>query len=137
MEKQLRGIELHLHVGELPLQALELAQQAAELPPLERPCARGLVRIAAERERARRVADALDIEAGDLLLEAAFAEQHLIVAHRRVREVELRPFLARHEARALSRAEPRSAALDQHRADAAAAGAGAPVDEDGKGISGV
>ena len=57
-------------------------EQAAELLALQRPArARLLVGVAAERERARGVADALDVEAGDLLLEAAFAEQHHLVGH--------------------------------------------------------
>jgi hypothetical protein len=53
------------------LQALELAQQAPELPARKRPSARLLEGVAPERERAGRVPDALDVEARDLLLEAA------------------------------------------------------------------
>ena len=37
IQQQLRRIELDFHVGELPLQALELAQQAPELLSLHRP----------------------------------------------------------------------------------------------------
>src|SRR5688572_7781940 len=35
VEQQARGVELHLHVRELPLQALELAQLPAELPAVQ------------------------------------------------------------------------------------------------------
>src|SRR6185503_14894059 len=59
VEQELPGVELELHVGELPLQALELAQELAELPALHRPLARALVGVAPERERAGGVADAL------------------------------------------------------------------------------
>src|SRR5262245_6860431 len=97
VEEELRRVELHLHVGELPLQALELGQQAAELLALQRPVARALEGVAAERERARGVAETLDVEAGHLLLEAAFAEQHHVARHLDVFEVELGPFFARHE----------------------------------------
>src|SRR5207237_3800993 len=37
VEQELRRVELHLHFGELPLQALELAEQPPELLALERP----------------------------------------------------------------------------------------------------
>src|SRR5207245_304199 len=96
--------------------------------------ARRLVGVAAQRERARRVADALDVEAGDLLLEAAFAKQHTLLGHRYVREMELRPFLARHELRRLAAAHARRLALDQHRADAADAGTEAHIDEEELGV---
>ena len=54
-------------------------------------CARRLVGVAAERERARGVADALDVEAGDLLLEAAFLQQHVLRRHVDIVEVESAP----------------------------------------------
>src|SRR5688572_5096582 len=72
VEQELRRVELHLHVGEFPLQALELGEQPSELLALERPRARALERVAPEREGARGVAEALDVEPRHLLLEAAF-----------------------------------------------------------------
>src|SRR4051794_33848644 len=52
VEEELRAFELDRHVGELPLQALELAQRAAEL--LARRCmlARLVEGVASERQRA-------------------------------------------------------------------------------------
>src|SRR4051812_22283969 len=57
VEQQLAGVELDPHVGELPLQALELAQRAAELLARARMLARQVEAEAAERQRARGVAD--------------------------------------------------------------------------------
>ena len=74
IEEQLACVELHFHVGEFPLQALELSERASELLALQRPLACGFVAVAPERERAR-VADALDVETRDLLLEAAFLQR--------------------------------------------------------------
>src|SRR5512145_930072 len=78
VEQELPGVEFHLHVRELPLDALEFREQAPELLALRGPLARLLVAVAPERERARRVADALDVEAGDLFFETAFLEQHVL-----------------------------------------------------------
>src|SRR5688572_26417598 len=53
VEQELGGVELHLHVGEFPLQALELGEQATELLALEGPPARALEGVAAQRKGAR------------------------------------------------------------------------------------
>ena len=90
--------------------------------------ARLLVGVAAERERARRVADALDVEAGDLLLEAALAEQHHLLGHEDVVEMQFRPFFARHEMRLPSPAN--LLRFDEDGTDAADAGAESHVRED-------
>src|SRR5690606_38115459 len=130
VEQQLRLLEPHPHVGELPLQALELAQGAAELPACERMLARQVEGVPAEREGTRRVPEALDVEAGDLLLEAAGSQQDVGDRDTRVLEVERRPLLAVHEPARLADREARGAALDQHRADAVHAGAEADVDQE-------
>src|SRR5262245_49342448 len=112
VEQELRRVELHLHVGELPLQPLELGEQAPELLALQRPVACALERVAAERERARGVAEALDVEAGHLLLEAAFAEQDHVLGYAHVFEVQLGPFLAGHEGRGFTPPDAWSASLN-------------------------
>src|SRR5882672_9108044 len=78
VKQELPGVELHFHLGELPLKTLEFAQQAPELLALHRPLPRSFVGVTAERERARRVADPLDVEARDLLLETAFLEDDAV-----------------------------------------------------------
>src|SRR5215831_16152635 len=93
-----------------------------------------LVGVTAERQRARRVAEPLDVEGRDLLLEAAWAEQHVLGQDAAIVEVQLRPFLAAHEARGLADAEARRAALDDHRADAIEARPVAQVDEKDFGV---
>src|SRR5262249_56059064 len=107
IEQQVRAVELDGHVGELPLQALELAQRTPELLARRDVFARPLVGIAPERERARRVAEAFDVECGNLLLEAAGSEQHVVLRHAAVLEVELRPLFAAHEARRRTAGEAR------------------------------
>src|SRR2546422_6628091 len=83
--------------------SLELAQQAPELPALQRPLARRLVGVAPERERARGVADALDVEARDLPLEAALLQQHHLLGNEDIVEAQLCPLFPRHELRAFSK----------------------------------
>src|SRR5688572_17161977 len=97
IEQELRRVELHLHVGEFPLDALELGEQPAELLAFERPRPGALEGVAAEGERARRITDALDVEAADLFLEAAFLEQHHIGGDLHVIEMKLRPLFTGHE----------------------------------------
>ena len=96
IEQQLPGVELDFHVSEFPLQTLKLAQArgrtACAAVAHWRAC---LVSIAAERERTRGVADALDIEAGDLLLEAAFLQQHVLGPHVDIVEIGRSPILRR------------------------------------------
>ena len=107
-------IELDFHVGELPLKALELAQQAPELLSLHRPLSSRLVGVAAERERACGVADAFDVESGDQLLEPALLEQQSIGGNEDIVEVDLRPLFVGHELRALAEAHSRRLQVDQH-----------------------
>src|SRR5439155_2370690 len=115
---------------ELPLQPLEFAQETPELLSLHRPLPRTFVRIAPEREGARRVADPLDVEAGDLLLEATLLQHDHLGRNEDVLEVDLRPLLARHELRGLAEAYALRLRIDQHRADATHARAVAHVGED-------
>src|SRR4051812_41884159 len=69
IKQKLRAFELDRHVGELPLQALEFGQWPTELLAHAGVLARPVVTIAAEGERARGVAEPLDVEARHLLLE--------------------------------------------------------------------
>src|SRR5688572_6909721 len=97
VEQELRRVELHLHVGEFPLDALELGEQPAELLAFQRPRPGALEGVAPQRERTRGVAYALDVEAADLLFEAAFLEQHHIGGDLHVIEMKLRPLFTGHE----------------------------------------
>src|SRR5882757_11482218 len=90
--------------------------------------------IAPERERARGIAEALDVETGHLLLEAAGPEQHVLRRDAAVLEMELAPFLAAHELRRLADGEARRVALDDDRADAAHTGPIAHIDEKDRGV---
>src|SRR5215204_1674534 len=90
--------------------------------------------VAPERERAGAVAEPLDVEASHLLLEAARSEQHVGGRDAAVLEVEPAPLLTTHEARRRTDAEAGRVALDQHRADAAGAGAVAHVDQEQRRI---
>src|SRR4029077_21059885 len=96
VQQELRALELERHLGELALQPLELAQRPAALPARRDMLARTAEGVAAERERARRVADPLDVEAGDLLLETARPEQDVLGGNAAVVEMPLPPFLAAH-----------------------------------------
>src|SRR5438034_4693836 len=90
--------------------------------------------VAAEGERARGIAQPLDVEARHLLLEAARPEQDVFRRDAAIVEMQLAPFLAAHEARRLADDESRRAALDDHRADTADAGPIAHIDEKDRGI---
>src|SRR5262245_41584414 len=90
--------------------------------------------ITPERQRACGIADALDVEPGHLLLEAAGPEQHVLGRHAAIVEVQLAPLLAAHEGRRLADDEARRAAFDDHRADAADAGTEAHIDEEDRGV---
>src|SRR5437764_1485151 len=81
-------------VSEFPLQALELANGPPELLARAGVFARLVIGVAAERQRARAIAEPLDVERRDLLLEAAGTEQHVCRRHAAIVEVQLRPFLA-------------------------------------------
>src|SRR3981081_4487345 len=91
--------------------------------------------IAPERERARGIAEALDVETGHLLLEAAGPAHDGLRRDAAVLEMELPPFLAAHEARRLPDLEARRVALDDHRADAAQPRSVAHIDEEDRGIT--
>src|SRR5271170_242398 len=97
--------------------------------------ARQIEREAAERQRARRVADALGVEAGDLLLEAAGPEQQVARLDAAIVEIERPPGLAVHELGRLAELEAGRVALDQHRADAADSRPEPNVDEKNVGLA--
>src|SRR5262245_8172401 len=134
IEQELRAFELDRHLGELPLQALELAQRPAELVAGRGMLARLVEGVAAEGERAGGIAEALDVEAGHLLLEAAGSEQDILCRDAAILEMQLAPLLAAHEARRLADGEARRIALDDHRADAADPGPVAHIDEEDRGV---
>jgi hypothetical protein len=64
VDQRPRRRELDRHVGELPLQALELVDRPAELHALLRPAERQLVGTLGDAERHRRGADALAVVGG-------------------------------------------------------------------------
>ena len=66
----------------------------------------------------------------DLLLEAAFLEQHLVGGHEHFVEMQLGPLLAGHEGGGLTASDAWAVGLDQDGADAAHARAEAHVDEE-------
>src|SRR2546426_11346033 len=80
---------------------------------------RTFIGVTAERERARRVADPLDVEPRDLLLETALLEDDAVGGNEDVLEVDLRPLLVGHELRGLAGAHARRLEVDQHRTDPA------------------
>ncbi len=118
IEKKLCGIEVHRHLGDLPLDALEFAKRAAELATVHRMLARQIEGVASDCERASGIADALCVEAFDLALETSGRQQHLPGSDPAVLKVELAPSLAAHEAALLAERKARCSPLDQHRADA-------------------
>src|SRR5215211_503776 len=118
IEQKLRAFELDGHLGEFPLQALEFANRPAELLTRRSIIARRIERIAPERQRAGGVADALDIEARDLLLESARPEQHVFRGNAAALEMQLAPLLAAHKTRRRADRETRRATLDNYRTDA-------------------
>ena len=130
VEQELPGIELHLHIGELPLNALELAQRPAELAARQGMLPGGIETVTAESERPGSVADALGVEGGDLLLESARAQQHVFGADITIVEKQRHPGIAVHEARGLAEREAGRAALDQHRAETGDARAVADINEE-------
>src|SRR3546814_14328552 len=78
IEKQLRRLRLDLHLGELPLQALEVDERLAELTAVQRMLARQLERVTANRERKRTVAEPPDVEPGNLVLVPAGTEDDVL-----------------------------------------------------------
>src|SRR5262249_18767523 len=88
-----------------------------------------------EGEGAGGIAEALDVEAGHLLLEAAGPEQDILYWDAAILEMQLAPLLAAHEARRLADGEARRIALDDHRADAADPGPVAHIDEEDRGVA--
>src|SRR5258708_26810698 len=91
----------------------------------------------AEGERARRIADALDIEAADLPLEAARREQHVLLGDEAVLEIELLPSFAVHELRGLAERQAGRPTFDQDRADPLDARGEAHIDEKDLGLPAV
>src|SRR5689334_14167196 len=85
--------------------------------------------VAPEREAARRIADAFDVETRHLLLEAAGAEQHFLLGNVDVIEEQGIPFFAGEKAHWLAECEAFLATLNQHRSNVAGAGTVADVDE--------
>src|SRR5215510_4559003 len=117
VEQKLRAFELDRHVGEFPLQALELAQRTAELLAGRCMLARLIEGITSERQRARGIAEALDVEARHLLLEAAGSKQDVLRRNAAIVEMQFAPLLAAHKARGLPDGKARRAALDDHRSE--------------------
>src|SRR5215470_8540824 len=135
IEEKLRTLELDRHIGELPLQALKLAQRSAELLARLRMFACPVEGITSQRKRARGVADALDVEARHLLFEAARAEQQVIDRDAAIVEMQLAPFFTAHESRRLPDVKAGCPALDDDGADAADAGPETEVNQENRRIA--
>src|SRR3546814_10370534 len=86
-------------LGELPLQALEVDERLAELTAVQRMLARQLERVTAKRERTRTVAEPLDVETGNLLVEPAGTEDDVLRPDIDHVEIQRVPVLARDEKR--------------------------------------
>ena len=119
------------------MDALKLAQQPPELFARHGPLARHVIRITPECQRARRVADALDVKACDLFFEAAFFQQHVFRADIHIVEIGLHPFFAVEKFRRFSLLEAFGGARYQHRADTAHARAEAHIGQHYLGHGGV
>src|SRR5271163_1175631 len=128
-QQELGTIKLDRHIGELPLQALKFAQRPAELLALLRIVARGVEGIAAKRQRARGIAEPLDIETRHLLLKAAGAEQNVLRRNTAILESKLAPFLAAHEGLWRADGKTRRAAFNENRADAVEPRSEAHIDQ--------
>ena len=85
--------------------------------------------VTPQGQRARGIAQALHVEAGDLFFEPANAQQHLAGRDAAVFKIQLAPLLATHEVGRLANGEPRRAALHQHRANAVHPGAKAHINQ--------
>ena len=84
---------------------------------------------AAVRDGAGRIAEPFDVEAGNLFLEPAFAEQNIIVRNAAIFEEKRTPLFATHESRRLADGEPRRAAFHDNGPYAADARPEADIDE--------
>ncbi|MNZ57556.1 hypothetical protein D3C78_755380 [compost metagenome] len=93
--------------------------------------------VTTQREGARGVADTLDVETGDLLLEAAGAEQDVFLGNTAVSEIQLAPVLAAHEGGGLADFETGGTALDDHRTDTVYSRSETDVDQEGVGVRAV
>src|SRR5438552_9431983 len=134
MDQQAGGVELDLHVGQLPADALEVAEGPAELLALGRVGQRALEGALGEAERHGGGAEPLAVVGAHELLEAvAGADQQVLARHLAVLEVQLAlgDAAQSHHEFAATDAEARRVALDEHTADAFGAGpvAEARVDE--------
>src|SRR5689334_16430417 len=99
--------------------------------------ARDVEGVPPQRERSRRIADALHVEAGDLLFETAFAEQNVRGWNAAILEIERRPLLVAHEARRLADGETGRATLDQNGTDSVQSGCVAHINQKQLGFGAV
>ncbi len=111
IKQKLRAFDLDRHLGEFPLDALELAQCLPELAAGLGVLAGDVKGMTPDGERTRRVADALDVEPGYLLLETASAQQDVFRRNEAIFEIKLLPAVAAHEMRLLTEREARRVAL--------------------------
>ena len=121
MDEQAGRVELDRHVGQLPADALEVADGPAELPPGARVGQRQLVRALGQPEGHRGGAEPLAVVGVHQLLEAVGrADQHVVPGHAAAVEVQppLRDAAQPHGAVALADAESRRVTLDEDAADA-------------------
>jgi len=96
-EAAIRRFELEVQVRKFPLKPLEFTEMPAELTPNRGVLPRQIEGELAKRERTRRIAQTLDVEARDQVLEPAGAEQQVILRNAAIVEEERTPVLAVHE----------------------------------------
>src|SRR5438874_13438817 len=87
---------------------------------------------AAKRQAAGCVADPLDVEPRDLLLEPSGAEQHFFLRHKDIVKKQRIPFLAGEEANRLAERKAFLAALNEDGTDVSGARAVPHVDEENR-----
>src|SRR3546814_12661215 len=92
--------------------------------------ARQLERVTAKRERTRTVAEPLDVEPGNLLLEPAGTEDDVLRPDIDIVEIQRVPVFAREETRRLAERKSFGATLDENRTDTVHTWAEADVDEE-------
>src|SRR3546814_10703083 len=91
---------------------------------------RQLKRVTAKRERTRTVAEPLDVEPGNLLLEPAGTEDDVLRPDIDIVEIQRVPVFAREETRRLAERKSFGAKLDENRTDTVHTWAEADVDEE-------
>src|SRR5690606_21285411 len=136
-QHHLRRSELEFHICEFPLQPLKLANGTTKLISLKRMITRGVEGVSAECYRTRGISETLDVEAGNLLFEPAWAQQDVFLRDAAVIEIELGPLLSVHELGWRPYLEALRFTVDQNGSDAAQPRTEAHIDKKQIGLMAV